>query len=186
MRPHNLRMNPAKCAFRVKAGHFLGFLVHNKGIEVNANKAKAILEARPPTNKKELQRFIGQVGFLRRFLANAAVKLQPLTAVKDRDEFVWGEQQEAAFRAVKEAFAKPPVLVPPSLDRPLKLYVAASDLAIGSLLAQEDENGKEHAIFFLSRLLKDAETRYPAIQKLCLSLYHACMKLEYIFFRGRR
>ena len=65
MRPHNLRMNPAKCAFGVKAGHFLGFLVHNKGIEVDANKAKAILEARPPTNKKELQRFIGQVGFLR-------------------------------------------------------------------------------------------------------------------------
>ena len=107
MRPHNLRMNPAKCAFGVKAGHFLGFLVHNKGIEVDANKAKAILEARPPTNKKELQRFIGQVGFLRRFLANAVVKMQPLTAVlriKDKEGFVWGEQQEAAFRAVKEAF----------------------------------------------------------------------------------
>ena len=118
MRPHNLGMNPAKCAFGVKARHFLGFLVHNKGIEVDANKAKAILEARPPTNKKELQRFIGQVGFLRRFLANAAVKLQPLTAVlrlKDKDGFVWGEKQEAAFRTIKEAFAKPPVLVPPGL-----------------------------------------------------------------------
>ena len=49
MRKHGLKMNPEKCAAK-----FLGFLVHKKGIEVDKNKAKAILEEKPPTNKKEL------------------------------------------------------------------------------------------------------------------------------------
>ena len=54
MRQHSLQMNPAKCAFEVSTGNFLGFLVHNQGIVVDKNKAKAVLEARPPRDKKEL------------------------------------------------------------------------------------------------------------------------------------
>lgn len=72
MRKHQLKINPLKCAFGVKAGNFLGFLVHQRGIEVDQNKAKAILEAKPPQNKKQLQRFLGQVNYLRRFISNLA------------------------------------------------------------------------------------------------------------------
>jgi hypothetical protein len=54
IRKHQLKMNPLKCAFGITAGNFLGFLVHNRGIEVDKNKAKAILQAKPPSNKKEL------------------------------------------------------------------------------------------------------------------------------------
>ena len=54
MRRHHLKMNPAKCAFGVSAGNFLGFLVHHRGIEIDENKARAILSAPPPTTKKQL------------------------------------------------------------------------------------------------------------------------------------
>ena len=54
MRKHQLKMNLLKCAFGVTAGNFLGFLVHNRGIEVDKNKAKAILQAKPPSTRKEL------------------------------------------------------------------------------------------------------------------------------------
>ena len=47
-------MNLATCAFGVSTGNYLGFLVHSQGIEVDKNKTKAMLEARPPRNKKEL------------------------------------------------------------------------------------------------------------------------------------
>ena len=67
-------MNPLKCAFGVMAGNFLGFLVHNRGIAVDKNKAKAILQVKPLSNKKELQRLLGQINFLRRFIANVAKK----------------------------------------------------------------------------------------------------------------
>ncbi|KAI5351531.1 hypothetical protein L3X38_004422 [Prunus dulcis] len=54
MRQHKLKMNPKKCVFGVQAGNFLGFLVHQRGIEIDKNKAKFIIEALPPRNKKEL------------------------------------------------------------------------------------------------------------------------------------
>ncbi|CAL8168059.1 unnamed protein product [Prunus armeniaca] len=54
MRQHKLKMNPKKCNFGVQVDNFLGFLVHQRGIEINKNKAKSIVEALPPRNKKEL------------------------------------------------------------------------------------------------------------------------------------
>ena len=55
MRPHQLKLNPLKCAFGVQAGNVLGFLVHQRGVEVDQNKGKAIMSAKTPQNKKELQ-----------------------------------------------------------------------------------------------------------------------------------
>ena len=74
LRKHRLKLNPMKCAFGVRGGNFLGFLVHQKGVEIDENKAKAILQAGPPKNKKELQRFLGQVNYIRRFISNLAGK----------------------------------------------------------------------------------------------------------------
>ncbi|XP_057734621.1 uncharacterized protein LOC130950081 [Arachis stenosperma] len=61
---------------------------------------------------------------------------------------------------------------------PLKLYIAASINTIWCMLAQDDENGHERAIYYLSRVLTDIETRYSPIERLCLFLYYACMKLK--------
>ena len=69
MRHHQLKFNPLKCAFRVHAGNFLGFLVHQRGIEVEQNKVKGIASTNAPQNKKELQKFLGQVNYLRRFIS---------------------------------------------------------------------------------------------------------------------
>jgi len=60
----------------------------------------------------------------------------------------------------------------------MKLYISATDSTIGSMLAQEDENGVERAIYYLSRVLNDAETRYIPIEKLCLCLYFSCSTLK--------
>ena len=57
MRIFNLKLNPLKCAFGVSAGNFLGYLVHEKGIQIDKNKAQAIINSKPPSTKKELQRF---------------------------------------------------------------------------------------------------------------------------------
>ena len=58
-RKHGLKMNPNKCAFGVSAGQFLGFMVHERGIEVGQKSIKAIDEAVPPTTKIELQSLLG-------------------------------------------------------------------------------------------------------------------------------
>ena len=58
-----------------------------------------------------------------------------------------------------------------------RLYVAAEDKVIGAVLTQETE--EKYIITYLSRRLIDAETRYTFIEKLCLSLYYACIKLRH-------
>ena len=137
MRKHQLKMNPSKCAFGVQAGNFLGFLVHNRGIEIDQNKAKAIMQAKPPSNKKELQRFLGQVNFLRRFISNVAGKTKvfsPLLRLKDHEDFTWNEEHQLAFDKIKRYLSAPPVLIPPRSGKPLKLYISATQDSIGSLL----------------------------------------------------
>ena len=53
-------MNPKKCAFGVSAGQFLGFLVHERGIEIGLKTQEAVKTMKPPTTKKELQKLIGK------------------------------------------------------------------------------------------------------------------------------
>ncbi|KAL6125938.1 hypothetical protein ACLB2K_073989 [Fragaria x ananassa] len=138
MRKHNLRMNPTICVFFTEAGDFLGFLVHQRGIEIPKDKA--------------------QMG---------------------ATEFVWEPQHQEAFDRIKNYLTNPPVLVPPRPGIPLKLYIAAADLSIGGLLAQDDENEVEHAVYYLSRVLTDCETLYSPMKKLCLALFFADCKLRH-------
>ncbi|XP_059650636.1 uncharacterized protein LOC132296450 [Cornus florida] len=174
-------MNPLKCAFGVSAGNFLGFLVHKRGIEVDQNKVKAIINARALANKKQVQRFLGQVGFLRRFISNHAGRVHvfsTLVKLKSHEKFHWDESHQKAFDKIKEYLANPPVVMPPRKKWPLKLYLSVAEESIGSMLAQDNEHGKEQAVYYLSRVLTDVECRYSSIEKLCLSLYYSAMKLR--------
>src|ERR1051325_5091910 len=60
----------------------------------------------------------------------------------------------------------------------MRLYIAASDLTIGSMLVQEDDNHVERLVYYLSRMLNGPETKYSDIEKLCLCLYFSCIKLK--------
>ena len=182
MKHYKLKLNPEKCSFGVSVGHFLGFLIHQKGIQVDQNKAEAIITAKPPSSKKELQRFLGQLNFLRRFISNTAGKTKvfsSLLKLKDGDDFKWTEEHDIAFKAIKHYLINPPVLVPPVPGRPLKLYLAANHDSMGVLLAQDNEEGKEQAIYYLSRFLNSCECKYSAVEKLCLTLFFASKKLRH-------
>jgi hypothetical protein len=86
-------MNPLKCAFGVSAGKFLGFIVHEKGVEIDPKKIESIKKVQAPTCKKELQRLLGKVNYLRRFICNLSGKVDaftPLLRLKSAAEFTWG------------------------------------------------------------------------------------------------
>ncbi|XP_058198420.1 uncharacterized protein LOC131313941 [Rhododendron vialii] len=69
--------------------------------------------------------------------------------------------------------------MPPIKNKPLKLYISTAEGSIGCLLAQDNEQGKEQAVYYLSRLLTPCERRYTPIEKLCLALYFATIKLRH-------
>ncbi|XP_058203002.1 uncharacterized protein LOC131317472 [Rhododendron vialii] len=182
MQQFDLKVKPLKCAFGVSAGKFLEFLVHNKGIEVDKNKAKAIMEAKPPTTKKELQKLLESFNFLRTFISNLAGSVQvfsQLLKLKDHDTFVWEASHQKAFYEIKGYLATAPVLMPSIKNKPLKLYISAAEGSIGGLLAQDNAQGNEQIVYYLSRLLTPCERKYTLIEKICLALYFSVIKLRH-------
>jgi hypothetical protein len=75
-RKHGLKMNPNKCAFGVLASQFLGFLIHESGIEVGQKLISSIDKIEAPSNKKELQQLIGKINFIRRFISDLIKRIQ--------------------------------------------------------------------------------------------------------------
>ena len=136
-----------------------------------------------PTCKKDLQKFLDKVNYLRRFISNLSGKINaftPILRLKNEAEFTWGAEQQEAFEKIKKYLSIPLILKAPRRGIPFRLYVPAEDKIICAVLTQETE-GKEYIITYLSRRLIDAETRYTFIEKLCLSLYYACTKLRHYF-----
>ena len=95
------------------------------------------------------------------------------------EEFKWEKQHHIAFHGIKGYLSKPPVLMPPLKGRPFKVYLSIEKESIGCLLAQNNVEGHEHVVYYLSRILNSIETRYTTIEKFCLDLYFACTKLRH-------
>ena len=68
IKEYRMRLNPQKCTFGVTAGKLLGFLVSDRGMEVDPSKIKAILEIPPFKSKKEIKGFLGQLQYISRFI----------------------------------------------------------------------------------------------------------------------
>ncbi|KAL0451504.1 UNVERIFIED_CONTAM: hypothetical protein Slati_1128500 [Sesamum latifolium] len=87
LRKYKLKLNPAKCAFGVQGGRFLGFMVTQRGIEANPLKIKAIIDMKAPTCLNEAQRLTGRIAALSRFISKSAEKkpvvLQDIKKSKD-------------------------------------------------------------------------------------------------------
>jgi hypothetical protein len=65
-------MNPLKCAFRVTSGMFLGFIAHEHGIQIDPKKIESIRKIGEPVCKKVVQKLLGKINYLWRFLSNIA------------------------------------------------------------------------------------------------------------------
>ncbi|XP_074318681.1 uncharacterized protein LOC141655504 [Silene latifolia] len=85
----------------------------------------------------------------------------------------------AYIRSIKKYLASAPVLGAPIPGRPLVLYIAAQERSLGAMCAQEIEDRKERALYYLSRTLVGAELNYAPIEKICLALVFAIQKLRH-------
>jgi hypothetical protein len=113
MKKYGLRMNPLKCAFGVTSGKFLKFLVHEHGIQIDPRKIESIGKIGEPVCKKDIQKLLGKINYLRHFISNLAgmvESLVPLVRLKHEEEFAWGAEQRDAFEKIMEYLVSPPVL----------------------------------------------------------------------------
>jgi hypothetical protein len=179
IRHYRMRLNPAKCAFGVSSGKFLGYLVSQRGIEVNPEKVRAVLEMQPPRTTKQLQQLTGRVASLNRFISRSTDKCLPFFKILKK-AFVWDSKCEEAFGNLKEYLMNPPLLSRPVEGEVLYMYLAVSSLTVSSALIREDK-GIQKPVYFTSRALRGAEERYPRIEKLAFALIVSAQKLRPYF-----
>ena len=168
LRDYNMKLNPAKCAFGVSVGKFLGFIVNHRGIEANPDKIKELLDMPSPSRIKEVQRLTGRIAALSRFVSRVSDKCQPFFQVLKK-AFQWDEKCEEAFTALKTYLSSPPILVSPAEGELLTLYLAVSDFSTSAVLVRDRER-VQHPVYYCSRALRGAEERYPRMEKLILAL----------------
>jgi hypothetical protein len=77
MRATRTKLNPDKCVFGISAGKLLGFLVSYRGIEANPKKIRAIEAMRPPARVKDVQKLMGSLASLSRFISRLAERALP-------------------------------------------------------------------------------------------------------------
>ena len=155
-----------KCAFGVHFGKFLGFVVRHRGIEIDPAKIKAIRDMPPPSNLKQLRSFQGSLAYIRRFIINLSGKCKPFSKLTNKGApFIWDQECQEAFEEIKRYLLTPPVLAAPIPGKPLIIYTATLDESLGAMLTQLNDEGKENALYYLSRVLSGPELRYSPIEK---------------------
>ena len=138
LRSYNMKLNQSKCMFGVTAGKFLGFMVSQRGIEVNPEKVRAIMELEPPRMVKEVQSLNGKIAALNRFVSKATDKCLPFFRTL-RKSFEWTDECQKAFVDLKKYLSSPSLLSSSKPGKEVYLYIAVSQAAVSVALVREEE-----------------------------------------------
>ena len=181
LRKHKLRLNASKCSFGVGSDKFLGYMITYRGIEVNPDQIKAINNLKTPRNAKEVQKFTGLIAALNRFISRSADRCRPFYLLINKWKgFEWSENCIVAFQQLKEYLSRPSIMSSPEADEVLYAYIVVA-LYVVSLVLIRDDNGLQKPVYYVSKLLHEAEVRYLPLEKVILAVVHATRKLPHYF-----
>ena len=176
---HGLTLNPKKCVFGLEELKLLGYIINGKGIRADPTKVEAIQQLAHPVDKKGVQSFLGMAGYYRQCIPNYAHVPEPLVALTRKDvPFHWGKEQEGAYQALKELLVSEKVMAHPQPDRKYILYTDACDYAVGAILCQNDDQGIERPVVYLSKQLSATQRRWATIEKEAYAVVYALKQLR--------
>ena len=175
LRVYNMKLNPNKCVFGVTAGKFLGFMLSQRGIEVNPEKIQVIVELAPLKTVKEVQSLNGKITALNKFVSRATNKCLLFFRILKRS-FEWTDKCQQVFKNIKLYLSSPPLLSSSKLEEELYLYLTVLQAAVSVALREEDWLQKP--VYFTNRAFRGAEERYPQMEKLAFTLVTAALKLK--------
>ena len=156
-------------------------MVTQRGIEVSPYQIKPVMEA-PPRNKKDFQRLTGKLVTLGCFIAQFIDKLRPFFLVLRKVGTTgWTDNCQSAFEKIKHYLTQPPILSSPQPGEKLYMYLAVLDWAISVVLFRYPTYKEQKHVYYVSRALANAETRYSNIEQIVLALRSAAQKLHPYF-----
>ena len=199
LREINLKLSPKKCEFFKRKVKYVGNIVSEHGIEPDPDKIDKVQNWPTPTNPDEVRRFLGFVGYYRRFIEGFSTIARPLNDLMPDSKkkarkgskpkppppnWHWGPEQEASFKALKEKLVTYPILGFADYALPFEIHTDASTSSLGAVLYQEQDNVKR-VIAYASRSLSKSEKSYPVHKLEFLALKWAiCEKFRDYLYGG--
>lgn len=177
----NMKLNKSKCKIGLSEVAYVGHTFGTEGLKPSSEKVRAIMEIPEPRNKKELQRFMGTVNYLGKFISNLSGINQPLRQLLEKNvEWHWEDSQKKSFNELKKAITTAPVLQFYDENEDVLLSVDSSKDALGACILQ---NG--HPVAYASRALNKSEQNYAQIEKEMAAIVFGATKFhEYIYAKG--
>ena len=174
----NLKRNPKKSKICQNQVEYVGHTLTSEGLKPMKDRIQAIVEMPTPTSKAGIQRFLGMVGYVSKFIPNLAEISKPIRLLLSKEmAWHWEESQSKAFIKLKEALTNVPVLRYYNVHEQTVLQVDASKSGLGATLMQKD-----HPIAMASKALNDTQINYAVIEKELLAICFGCQKMhDYIF-----
>lgn len=179
---YGLLMNWEKCRLNKSEITFIGETLSNKGISPSPEIISAIMDMKKPTSKEDVQRALGSINYVGKFipnLANKCVNLRSLLCKKVM--WNWGPEHESEWADIKSILASMPVMAYYDPKLPTKVSTDSSKDGLGAVLLQW-HNPDWKPVAYGARGLTECEQRYAQIEKECLGLVYGCEKFHgYIY-----
>ena len=160
-----IKLNKDKFDYKCEEVRFIGHTLTRHGLRPDTRKVEAIQKMPEPTDLNGVQRFLGMIKYLAKFLPDLSNDTEPIRRLTHKDtEYKWTDEQAQAFQTVKDKVSSTPVLR--YFDHTIELEGQgdASEHGLGFSLMQEGQ-----PITYASRALTPAETRYSQIEKELLA-----------------
>lgn len=157
---------------------YIGHILSAQGVKPDEEKVRAVTEIPPPQSKQELQRFLGVVQYLAKFIPNMSDISAPLRKLLEREtEWHWEDAQQQSFEKLKYLVTQSPTLKFFDVSKPVTLSVDSSSEGIGAVILQEGR-----PVAYGSRALNDCQRRYAQIEKELLAIVYGCEKFhQYVY-----
>src|SRR5260370_39118839 len=134
---HNLYFKRSKCEFNAKEISILGMVIGGGKAKMEEEKINAVKNWKTPTTVKQVESFLGFANFYRRFIKDFSTIAAPLNKLKKEErEWKWGERQQTAFEAIKQAITNQPVLALPKAFGQFRVKEDASNYGTAEALLQ--------------------------------------------------
>ena len=179
LRKYNLKLKPKKCnLFRIEC-EFLGKLVNREGVQITASKIRAVKDWPVPTNKTEVESFLGFSNYHRDHVQGYAGISKCLYELTGKcPTFAWEEKHQETFERIKTALTSAPCLSYPRKEGTFILDADASQVCIGAELSQQ-QDGQEKVVCYASRVLTPVQRRYCTTRKELLAVVTFCRQFRH-------
>ena len=176
-----LKLNPSKCSFAQQKCTFLGHVISKDGLSAPPDRVEAIQRYPVPSSVSALRRFLGMVGWFRKYIPNFSSIADPLFfLLKKGVHFHWTRNHEESFQELKKQLSSFPILAYPRFDLQFRIAVDTSSRGIGFMLYQlhpeEDGSTTPHVVRYGSKSLSKWQRSYGPTKLELLGMTYAVLE----------